>query len=330
MVAGESWATEALVSSPFVDADAVVADAFVFAFVHVFFTSSAGPFWRTFAPERVQQIGARTSVGAGIGNALVDVSLAIFARESWRAATLVIVDQIDANLIVGARDSEAIVNVGFAQAAVVPGRTFAVEVIAVQGTLFPPSTLASILTDVDLARIVRFGAGVTHELARAVAEESVDPIFASTAVETRRAQAFVNINLAPMPLESGGAFARKVPDEINAQPSVKARIRGALVDVGFALVADKSGRTGARESAIKVLTLSTILANVGHLAFVDVLLAELAGESLWAGTADVTTNGTASGSVLTLVVQLAIIRCRGAVRTGESWLAVAIISSGSV
>lgn len=158
----------------------------------------------------------------------------------------------------------------------------------------------------------------------AVAFESIDPVLTCPAIQARTAQALINVDLTPDPFKSRLTLAAKVSDEIPADASIETRIRHAFVDVGLASLSCPTGRTGAGETTLEVLALTTVLAGRRSITLINVLLAIFSRESWRTRATYVSPDRGARRPILTLVVKIAIISWFQAVGTRKSWLAVAL------
>lgn len=132
----------------------------------------------------------------------------------------------------------------------------------------------------------------TAEACWALADKAADLVQAFTLVQTGGAETLIHLNLTVSPLKSGHADAGVVPNAIQTCAIILAGVRSTLVDILFTAWPRITPNTVTGEGAVRVHTLTSMLARVGtNAAFVSVDVAGAAYISRWTVTVEHATNG---------------------------------------
>jgi hypothetical protein len=208
------------------------------------------------------------SIDARIVNAIIVVMLAILAPRAWQASAFVAIGPVDTNAPVLTGIGQALIDGSVAQIAAVAGMTLALERVEPANAVAVDAgiVLELALVVVDLAAVTRVAraavadegvvgvataaavharivvaiASGDHFLASlpgisdgASAPKAVDEIRANASILARIGSTFVNVRLAMSSTESRHANAAKSTSFVNAGPLVLTRVGFALVHVGL-------------------------------------------------------------------------------------------------
>ena len=220
--------TVALESGDDVDAAAAVDTGRGQTFVNFGFTIPAGVAGMAAALVPVDAVSA-VAVDAGIGEALVDVELAVLALSSGRTFALISGRKFFTLASVLTRPTSASIYCPVAKITGPSGLTIALEGVDVVDALAVLARIVFAVVDVDLAP----PAGKSGQ---AIAEEGGERVSAGTSVETRIfSSAIVFVLLAVLSGESDGAGAAVAVDQVGADAAVDAGARAAFVQVSFTI-----------------------------------------------------------------------------------------------
>lgn len=141
-------------------------------------------------------------------------------------------------------------------------------------------TRAPILARSALALVDKDTAVLPRESRLATALIVIRPRDAFPSIRARLRLAIVHLVLTQPTNEARNAETAELIDEILAGPAVQTRIALAVVDVDLAALATEARWTGAIETIDKVSAGAAIRTRIGR-ALVDLLLALVAGEARW-------------------------------------------------